>query len=144
MPGQGNPLLCVVALYVGEGSEKEQCHLLGSRPTFCHFPHFPQADCTLSGADSRVGGFVYILGLSGSLQQILLWGWEFLPLLKSPQIFIARGSEAFLCWNPGLCGLSPQFFLLVYPHANVGSPTPPATTWLCILSTLASHLHPSY
>ena len=29
-PGQGNPLHCVVTLYVGEGSEREQCCLLGS------------------------------------------------------------------------------------------------------------------
>ena len=38
--------------------------------------------------------------------------------------------------------LTPQFFLLVYPHANVGPPTlpaaaspiPPATAWLQVLS----------
>ena len=33
-------------------------NLLGSHPTFCHFPHFPQADVVLLGADSWVGGLV--------------------------------------------------------------------------------------
>ena len=36
-PGWGNPLCCVVVLYVGEGSEREQCCLFNSLPTFSHF-----------------------------------------------------------------------------------------------------------
>ena len=47
LPGWGNPHCCVVVLYVGEGSEKEQCHLLGPLPSFSHFPHYPQANCAL-------------------------------------------------------------------------------------------------
>ena len=35
-PGQGNPCLCFVVLYVGEGSEREQCGLLGSLPASFH------------------------------------------------------------------------------------------------------------
>ena len=37
-PGWGNPLCCVVVLYVGKGSEREQCCLLGSCLAFSHFP----------------------------------------------------------------------------------------------------------
>ena len=46
-PGQGNPLCCIVEVYVGEGSKKEQCHLLGSQPAFSYFPHYPQANLAL-------------------------------------------------------------------------------------------------
>ena len=31
-----------MVLYVGERSEREWCHLLGSLSAFSHFPHFPQ------------------------------------------------------------------------------------------------------
>ena len=45
LPGQGNPLGWVVALFVEEGSEREWCCLLGSWPAFSHFHHYPQANC---------------------------------------------------------------------------------------------------
>ena len=35
--------------------------------------------------------------------------------------------------------LVPQLFLPAYPHANVGSPSPLATTWPCSVSCLAAH-----
>ena len=47
LPGQGNPLVCVVVLSVGEGSEREQCCLPGSWPAFSHFPCYPQANWAL-------------------------------------------------------------------------------------------------
>ena len=58
----------------------------------------PSTTCKLgpSGADSQVGGFVYILGPCGSLQQTLLWGWEFLLLPQPPQVCTARGFWGFL------------------------------------------------
>ena len=43
-----------------------------------------------------MGGFVYVLGSLGSLQETLLWDWEFLPPLQAPQIFTARGFEALV------------------------------------------------
>ena len=100
-----------------------------------------------SGADSWVGGFVYILGPCGSLQGTLLCGWEFLLLPQLPQVFSVRGFEALFPYTGTLgCAicLAPQLFLLVYPHANVGPPGLPATTLLQVFSTPATHLHLSY
>ena len=55
-------------------------------------PRLPRIKLGPSGADSRVGGFVYILAPCGSLQWTLLWGWEFLPLLpQPPQVFSISG-----------------------------------------------------
>ena len=68
--------------------------------------------------------FVYILEPCLSLQHTLLWGWEFLPLLQPPQIFTVRGFEVLItCAGTLGCMvcLTPQLFLLVYPHANVGT-----------------------
>ena len=68
---------------------------------------------------------VYILGPSGSLQRTLPWGWEFLPPLQPPQLFIARGFEALvfraLTLGCMVC-FPPQLFLLAYLHANVEPP----------------------
>ena len=42
---QGGATRCYTAvLYVGEGSERELCHLLGPRPAFCHFCHYSQVN----------------------------------------------------------------------------------------------------
>ena len=89
------------------------------------------------GADSQVCGFVWIRGPCWSLQWTLLWGWEFLLPPQPPQIFTARGFEA-LFFHAGPLGcavcLTPQLFLPVYLHVNVG---PPATA----LPTRSSSCH---
>ena len=100
---------------------------------------------------------MYILRLCGSLQWTFLWGftWEFYLVPELPQVFSVRGFEVLF---PGARALScevcliPQFFPLVYAHANVGLPTPPATSLPCppdatlpwVLSTPAAYLCPSY
>ena len=100
-----------------------------------------------SGADFQVGGFVYVLGPCGSVQWTLLWGWEFLLSLQSPHIFSVSGFKALfphaITLGCVVC-ISPQFFLPVNPHANVGLPGPPAATLPWVLSALAAHLYPSY
>ena len=45
--GLGIPYRCVVALFVGEGSEREQCCLLGYQLAFSHFLCYPQANWAL-------------------------------------------------------------------------------------------------
>ena len=46
-PGWGTPLCGVVALSVGEGSEREHCWLLGSHLSFSHSPLYSQVNCAL-------------------------------------------------------------------------------------------------
>ena len=95
---------------------------------FQSLPPLPTSKLGPSGADSRVGGFAYILGPCGSLQPCaLLWGWELLPLPQPSQVFSVRGFEDFFS-HTGTLGyvvhLTPQLFLPVYLHTNVGPPTP--------------------
>ena len=98
---------------------------------FQSLPLLPTRKLGPFGTDSYMGGFVYILGPCGSLQWTFLWGWEFLPPLRFPQVFIARGFEA-LFPHAGPLGcvvyLTPQLFLLIYLHADVGSPSVPAAS----------------
>ena len=97
---------------------------------FQSLPLLPTSKLGPSGADSWVGGFVYLLRPCGSLQWALLGVWEFVQLPQPPQVFSVRGFEA-LCPYAGTLGcevyLAPQLFLLVYPHTNMGPSTPPAS-----------------
>ena len=98
-----------------------------------------------SGADSQVGGFVYILGPCGSLQSSLPGGWEFLLLLQPPQVFTARGFEALFLRNGTLgCTVcfAPQLFLPVYLHVNVGSLVVTLPSQSCSHCLARHHLHP--
>ena len=67
-----------------------------------------------SDADSRLGGFVYVLEPCGSLQQTLLWDWEFLLPPQHHKFFSVRGFEALLSCT-GTLGfvdcLAPKLFL---------------------------------
>ena len=97
-----------------------------------------------SGADYQVGGFVYIPGPCGSLQQTLLWGWEFLLLPQPLLVFKAKGFWGFISHR----GTSaPQLFLLVYLHTNVGLSHPPDAVlpmWSSSCHLAARPLHPSF
>ena len=100
--------------------------------SFQSLPPLPTNKLVPSGADSLMGGFVYILGPRGSLQRTLLGGWEFLLLLlQPPQVFTASSFEA-LFPRTGTLGcsvcLAPQLFLMVYLHKNVGPRTPSTAT----------------
>ena len=88
---------------------------------FQSLPHLSTIKLVLSGSDFWVGGFVYILGSCGSLQQTLLGGWEFLLLLPQPlQVFSIRGFEALLPCSGTLRCVVPQLFLPVDLCLNVG------------------------
>ena len=63
-PGQGNQCCCFIALYVGEGSLREQCHLVSSPPAFTHFLHYPQENWPL---------LVLIPGWGGCVHSTTLW-----------------------------------------------------------------------
>ena len=110
---------------------------------FWSLPALPTSKLGPSGADSRVGGFVYILAPCGSLQQTLLWGWEFLLLRQAPQIFLVRSFEALFPCAGALGGkvcLGPQLFLPVYPHVNVGLPSLPVLSARLPISALPTGL----
>ena len=112
---------------------------------FQSLPPLPTSKLRPSGADSWVGEFVYILVLCVSLQCTILWGWEFLPPSQMPQVFTDRDFEAlFPC--SGILGcevcLTPQLFLPVYPHMNVGTPSLPAPTSPALSSSYCFAIHP--
>ena len=106
-----------------------------------------------SGADSPMGGFVYILGPCGSLQWTLLWGWEFLPLPQSSQLF---QSEVLRLYSPTLeplCGVSRSPLVLPGLSGLKCGTTRSASCHLaqssscCLARSLlhpAGHLCPSY
>ena len=108
--------------------------------SFQSLPLLPTVTVGLSGAASRVGGFVYVLGPCGSLQGTLPWGWEFLPLLgvsQPPQVFSISGlrflfphMERWVVWSvtrSTSCCLAGQLQLCPPPLHNL----PPS--WLCQL-----------
>ncbi|KAF6094926.1 hypothetical protein HJG60_011989 [Phyllostomus discolor] len=88
--------------------------------SFQSLPPLPTRKLGLSGADSCVRGFVYVLGPCGSFQQTQ-------PL----QVFSVRGFEALFphagTLDFEIC-LTPQLFLPVCPHTNVGLPALSAAT----------------
>ena len=159
-------LHCFIVLYVGEGWEREQCHLLSSCPVSSNFPYFLCLTGTLVAVslvlNSRVGGFAYILGLCGSFKQTLLRYHQFLPPTQPLLILAARSYKGLFsqCWNRGQHGLAwcwdslplryPSWFLSTthkYWIAHSASLCLTAATSLPphhILSPPAPHLHTSY
>ena len=128
-PGQGNPRGFVVMLYVGEGSEREQCCLLRSLPVFSHFPHYPQANWALLVLIPWWVVCVCSRTLCVSLMNSPV-SLGVSPTASTPTGVFNQRLWGFISlhWNPGLfevC-LAPQLFLLVYLHENVGPPFPPA------------------
>ena len=62
--------------------------------SFQSLPTLPTSKVVPSGADSQVGGLVYILAPCESLQQTFWCIWEFLLLPQPSQFFSVRGFEA--------------------------------------------------
>ena len=142
-PGWGNPLCCLVVLYVREGFEREQCPCLV----------LGWLSVTKPATHKQIGPF-WCRFLCGwvCVHPMTLWVSPTNPSVRlgvsqAPQVFTVRGFEALFPHAGTLCCtvcLVPQLFLLVYLHANVRPPGPPANTLPCILSTPPAHLHPSY
>ena len=135
----------------GEGSERDQCHLLCSLPVFSHFPHFPH------------------FPQSNWALLVLIPGWVGLCMFQDPvglsnELSCEAGSFSCCCLNPtGV--FNQRFEALCPPHWNSGlgglSPSPPAAAlpamlhnppphWFCQplpcqeSSLPAAHLRPSY
>ena len=158
LPGLGNPHRCLVALYMGEGSEKEQCCLLCSLPAFSHFFLYPQANWALL---VLIPGWVVLckfwdpVSLSNKLS---CEAASFSCGLNPLQVFFYQRFRGFISlhWNPGLHGLSCS--PVIPPGSSAckicgtacstsclfACPGPPASTLLGVLFTLAAHLYTSY
>ena len=119
-PGQGNLHCFIVVLNVGEGSEREQCYLLSSPLAFSHFLHCLKANWAL---------LVLIPGRCVCVHSRTLWVSPTnspvrlgVSAATTPTGFF-RGFEALFPHTGTLACvvcLTPQLFLPVYPHANVG------------------------
>ena len=96
----------------------------------------PSSKLGSSGGDSQVGGLVYVLGLRGSLQWTLLWGWEFLlpphtlQVLQSevltvfPHTGIFPTLELWVTWSVLLPSYSSQFIHMQMWDCPVCQPLP--------------------
>ena len=112
------------------GVREETMPLAWCSAGFQSLPALPTSKLDPSGADSWVGGFVYVLGPCESLLLTLLWGWSF-SHCHNPHRFLQ--SEVLRLYFPTLeswVAQSVSFpqFLLAYLHANVGALGLPATT----------------
>ena len=91
---------------------------------FQSLPLLPTIKSGPSGADSQVGGIVYVLGPCRSLQQVSCEDEGFFHCYNLHRVWGAFFS------HPGTVScvvyLAPQLFLPVYLLANVGLPGPPA------------------
>ena len=112
---------------------------------FQSLPPLPTIKLGPSGADSQVGGLVHALGLCGSLQRTLLWGWEFLLLLpQPPQVFSISGLRhyfpmlepwvaRYVTWSTSCCLAASCSFAHPAPQSTT-SLGPPAIALPRVLS----------
>ena len=152
----------------GEAVQERTMVLAPLSAGFQSLPPLPTSKVGLSGADSWVGGFVYVLGCCGSLQWTLLWGWKFLLLLpQPPQVFSISGlrlyfpalepwvaqsvslpncSSRFICtrmWDLLLHNLPPHWVHQPPPchkSSPLGCPSPPLLQVWINVSSLTSWL----
>ena len=114
-------------LYVGEGSEKEHWCLLCSLPDFSHFPCYPQSNWALLVLLPNVRACARSrpLWISPTNSPVRLG--VSLAAASSPKGVFNQRFEA-LFPHAGALGcsvcLTPQLFLAVYLHMNVGPATP--------------------
>ena len=123
-PGWGHPHCCLAVLYVGEGSKREQCHVLSSLLGFNDFLCYPQANWTL---------LVLIPGLWVCVHPRTLWvspanspvKLGVYPTTTTPIGFYNQRFCDFIspCWNHGLCSLS---------HSPVVPPGLSMQIWDCM------------
>ena len=115
-------------------------------PHFQPFHLLPASKLHPSGADSQVGGFVYILGSHGPPSNGLFYDTGSFSHCHNPHRFllpeVLRLSFPTLTLGFMIC-LAPQLSLPVYLHANVVPQNPPVTTLTLILSAPAVSTPPT-
>ena len=100
-------MLLLCGTLVGEGSEREQCHLLSSRWAFTYFLPYPQANWALLVLISRwvvLCKFKHPVDLS---KELSCEAWNS-SLCCNPHRVFSHGLWGFISshWKPGLHGLS--------------------------------------
>ena len=143
-------------MYVGEGSERERCHLLGSCPTLSHFPRYPQANWALlvliallgtsHGLSCETESFSTAITCTDFYSQMF---WDFISLCWKPGLYHLSHSPVV---PPGLsthkCGTtcSTSHCLPSSSSTALQHPSPSSATLLWVLSdsVLAACLCPSY
>ena len=106
-PGQGNPPCCIVALYVGEGSEREQYHLHSSYGVSVTSPTTHKQIglfwCWFQGGWFCVHSRTPWVSPMNSPVRLGVY-----LATATPTYFYSQRFWGFLFphWNPGLCGLS--------------------------------------
>ena len=152
--GWGSPRRCSVTQYVGEWPNREQWHLLLSLPVFSHFPSYPQSNWAPlvlipSGWACVHSRTLWVSPTNSSVRLGVSPAAASTPI----DVFSQRFEALFPTLEPGFHSLSPQLFLSVYLHANVGpllhQPLPPpvwSSSCFLVSSPLhpATHLHLSY
>ena len=143
-----------MALYVGKGSESEQGYLLSSLSAGFHsLPLLPTSKLGPSGADTWVGGLVYVLGPLGLSSKLSCEAGSF-SCNSIPTGFFSQRFCCFISprWNPGLCGLSrspgvpPSLSAMQMWDHLLPQQTPSLVlaTLPGVFSALAARLRPSY
>ena len=127
----GHPCCCVVMLYVVDGSEREQCHLLHSLPAFSHLPHYSQSNWALlvllpSGWACVHSGTLLISPMSSPVSLGVSPTADSTPT----GVFNKRFEALFPCTETLGCTVcpTPQLFLPVYLLTTVGPTSPKSTT----------------
>ena len=152
MLGQNNPRRCVVLLYVGASSNREQCHLLSSWPAFSHFLCYPQANWAFLVQIPRWLGsctFQDPLGLSNELSceagsfchqrnpcrflqpEVLRLSFPMLEPWVAWSVSLPSCSSWFICmqmWDHPLCWLLPTPVLQQLPCCESSPPQLPVST----------------
>ena len=125
--GQPTSLGCVAVSEGGvRGGTTSFAWLL---PCFQPLSLLPTSKLGPSGADSRVGGFVYILGPCGSLNKLSCEAGSFSHCHNPHRYFTTRGLEALVsCTGTLSCAvcLAPQLFLPVYLNMYMEMPGLPS------------------
>ena len=148
LPGLSSPRGCLVALYVWEGSEREQCHLLCSWLTFSHFPCYPKANWALL---VLIPGWVVLCAIwdpVGLFKELSCEAASFSCCLN-PQRFLQSEVlglyfptlESWIVWSVLLPSCSFQFILMQMWDRLVCQPLPcyrSSLPALCVSTPLAS------
>ena len=153
-PEQGNLFQHFVALYMGDKSERGQCHCLtcggfpGTHPISSYFTPFPY----MTGAPlpaalvvvPRVGGFVFVLGPCGPFKCTLLRHQQSLifQARSHETSFPGTGTQGCALW-PGASSLPKASLLILSTICECGTACSTGCRRPCLATTTPCPLCPA-